>query len=597
MTYLRRMNEAAGRERRVRRKQKPTPSELYQAQMSEAAAQETAGRRPPRERRSDYEPRMIAADEADRDLRKARRQQEIVRQAEEAETKKPLPAPKEAGRHNSFAAPTNGLNLRDSKQAMDPRDALILDNWFPEQTYVRLRRGSTPWATGMPGSVETLMEWSGPSSAKFFAASGDGLYDITAPGAVGAADVSSLGNARFQHVNFTNSAGNAYLVCCNGADDVRNFNGAAWSAPAITGVASANLINVASHMRRLWFVEKDSTNAWYLPVDSIAGTATKLDLGAVFRHGGRLQLIGALSQDSGAGPDDFLAFFSSKGEIAVYQGTDPSSPETWGLVGTFQAGAPVGDRALLKVGGDLADISADGVVSVQQMLVLDRTAKDKASVSNRIDPAFASAYRLYASNWGWQAITYPRGHMALVNVPVSSSTTWQYVMNTQTRAWCRFTGLNAKTWGLFGEELYYGAEGAVLKFDTGVNDAGAPIEGDIQPAFQDFGSGSLIKQFKMVRPLFRSSAFPTLAITMNTDYSDERPTSAEAPSIVSDTPAWGSVVWGEFMWAGAKVQKAWFACVGSGFVASPRVYTATSTATIELDAIDVIYEQATEVAV
>lgn len=598
--YEQQMAAAAGQEQR--RAPKPPAdslSMLYEREMQEAASQQPprARRGPPRGSTAGYEQQMDQASVADKDLRQARVAHNTAQFVQEQQAKQPAAAPKVASQYDSFPAPTNGLNLRDAKQAMDPRDALVLDNWFPEQTFVRLRGGSEPWATRLPGPVETVMEWAGPSSAKFFAATLTKIYDITAGGAVGAADVTGLANARFQHVNFTNSAGDGFLVICNGADDVRNYNGASWSTPSITGVTSADLINVASHKRRLWFVEKESTNAWYLPVDAVAGAAAKLDLGAVFKHGGRLLLIGSLSQDSGSGPDDLLAFLSSNGEIVVYQGTDPSSANTWAQVGTFRAGAPVGDRALLKVGGDLADISADGVVSVQQMLVLDRSMVSKASVSNKIDPAFAAAYQLYASNWGWQAIVYPRGHMALVNIPVNSSTTWQYAMNTQTQAWCRFTGLNAKCWGLFGEELYYGTEGAVMKFDTGTDDNGAAIEGDMQPAFKDFGSGTLTKHFKMVRPLFRSNAFPTLAILMNTDYSDDRPTSADALAISSSAPTWGTAVWGAFTWTGQQVQKAWFACVGSGFVASPRLYTSTATASIELDAIDVIYEQGQEVAV
>jgi hypothetical protein len=498
--------------------------------------------------------------------------------------------------YGTFPAPTRGLNLRDSKLKMDKRDALVMDNVFPEETYVRLRRGAAASVTGFPGPVESLMEWSGPSSSKLFAASVAGIYDASTPGVVGAPDVTDLSNARWQHVGFANAGAN-FLVACNGADPVQNYNGSAWSEPAITGVDPTTLINVAIHKRRLWFVERESTNAWYLDVDAIAGAAVKFDVGAVFGRGGKLMMIGSLSQDAGDGIDDYLAFYSSNGEIAIYQGTDPADADTWAIVGTFQVGAPIGNRALLKVGGDLGLIGADGVVSTKGMLVLDRSSSNQASISNRIDPALAKAFRLYGANSGWQAITYADGHMALVNVPVSSSQSWQYVMNTQTQAWCRFKGWNAQCFGLHQGQIYFGTADSVARADVGLADFGVAIEADLQPAYQNFGSGSLLKSFKMARPLFRSNSLPTLAIRINTDFSDERPVAADAVPVSNSGPLWGAVVWGAFTWAAQTTQKAWFAVIGTGFAASPRLYVQTATATLELDAIDVIYEKAHGVAV
>jgi hypothetical protein len=77
------------------------------------------------------------------------------------------------------------------------------------------------------------MEWAGPSSRKMFAAKSTDIYDVTTPGAVGAAVVSSLSSAYWQTVNFT-TAGGSFLVLCNGADSVRNYDGTTWTTPSIS---------------------------------------------------------------------------------------------------------------------------------------------------------------------------------------------------------------------------------------------------------------------------------------------------------------------------------------------------------------------------
>jgi hypothetical protein len=104
------------------------------------------------------------------------------------------------------------------------------------------------------------------------------------------------------------------------------------------GVTSSDLINVASYKSRLWFVEKDSTKAWYLGVSSISGAATSLELGDKFRRGGKLLLIGAISRDAGNGAQDVICFVSSKGEIVIFQGSDPADANNWSQVGALHGG-------------------------------------------------------------------------------------------------------------------------------------------------------------------------------------------------------------------------------------------------------------------
>ena len=64
----------------------------------------------------------------------------------------------------TVAAPTGGWNARDALGAMDPLDAVTLQNWWPGTNSVLLRKGYTNHATGLPGQVETLMVYNTSSS-------------------------------------------------------------------------------------------------------------------------------------------------------------------------------------------------------------------------------------------------------------------------------------------------------------------------------------------------------------------------------------------------------------------------------------------------
>lgn len=188
----------------------------------------------------------------------------------------------------SMPAPVGGWNAKDPIAQMGPKDAVILDNFFPLTTEVSLRDGSVDHATGIPATVETLMDYSAPTGAStIFAAAGDSFYDVTAPGVVGAAVQTGLSNAQWRSVNFS-TPGGSFLYAVNGADDARLWDGTVWqsmnavSVPAFTGVATNTLTHINVYARRLWFVQENTMKAWYLPVDSIGGAATSIDFASLF---------------------------------------------------------------------------------------------------------------------------------------------------------------------------------------------------------------------------------------------------------------------------------------------------------------------------
>ena len=181
------------------------------------------------------------------------------------------PAFQKAGRgrqssnQQSLPAPTGGWNARDSIADMDEKDALLMENFFPDTTDVRVRKGTANHVTAVGSQVESLMPYNKPDGTQtLFGAANDSFYDFTTAGTVGAAVVGSLTNARWQYVNYTNSSGTSYLCCFNGTDAPQYWDDSTWtsittvSSPAITGVTPANIIGATTSKRRMWLIEKDS---------------------------------------------------------------------------------------------------------------------------------------------------------------------------------------------------------------------------------------------------------------------------------------------------------------------------------------------------
>lgn len=475
----------------------------------------------------------------------------------------------------SVPPPIGGWNASDDLSAMKPTDAVVLDNFIPGETGVYTRDGYIEHATGLSSAVLSLMEYSGPDTTKLFAANASAIYEVTSSGAVGAAELSGLSNGNWQSAMFATSGGN-FMVCANGADSVRNYSGSAWSTPAITGVSSANLITVTVHMARLWFCQTNTLKVWYLPVSSIAGAAASLDFGSLCKLGGQLWAMGSWSRDGGAGPEDHAVFVTTRGEVLVYSGTDPSDPETWRIVGVYKIPEPVGRRCMVKIGGDLAILTSQGLLSLSTVLPMAASGQAKQAATDRIGGAFALAAAAGSTLSGWQVQEYAKGELVIVNVPIAESTTqYQYVLNSHTGRWCRFTGMNAACWGVSGTRLFWGDNSGTVWEYTGDTDDGDPIDAVLVTAFQDFGTPRT-KMFKRIKPQFFGPAGYQGRVGLRVDFDDSEVTITANPYEKTGS-AWDESEWDVAGWADDNSSQTWWEGVtGEGFVAAIIVTTSSA---------------------
>ncbi len=490
----------------------------------------------------------------------------------------------------SLSAPTGGWNARDSLADMNPMDAVILTNWFPSTNEVVLRRGYTQFATGFAGQVETIMSYNSGTVDELFAIEGMSVYNITAGGAIPAADLTGLTNARWEYINVTTTGG-SYLYMVNGADLPYLYDGAAWTNPAITGVDESEFNSINLHKNRVWFTRRDTLEAYYLDTLAIAGTANLFDLSSIAQMGGYLVASATWTIDAGYGVDDILAFFTSEGEVIIYRGTDPAVANEWALVGIFRIGSPVGGaRCWIKYAGDLLIITRDGVVPLSGALQSSRT-NPRVAVTDKIQSATNTAITVSSENFGWQLLDFPLGNQLMLNVPVQEGfAQQQYVMNTINKSWCNYTGWNANCWTLFNDQPYFGSNGYVGLAWNGNSDNGNNIDADALQSFNYFESRGTLKRFTMARPIFRTNGSPAAQINVNLDFDTNDLTSplSFSPTLFA---VWDSSLWDDAVWGGdLNVLKNWQGINGVGYCAGVRLTTASGGIDLTWVSTDVVFE-------
>lgn len=454
----------------------------------------------------------------------------------------------------SIPAPVGGWNARDSLAKMSDQDAIRLKNWFPRTTYCEIRGGSANHVTGIPAVGKTLMSYNAPNGAnKMFVSTPTNIYDTTVAGAVGAS-AATCTSGKWQWLNYAAVSGTTYLITVNGVDKPFYFDGTTWiavdaaSTPALTGLTTTKIVFINQFKHRLFFLENDKLNFWYLPVQQAGGALTEFVLGSLARRGGFTMAMGTWTIDAGAGVDDHAVFITSEGEAIVYKGSDPSDATKWTLVGVYYVGKPLGRNCLAKLGGDMVILVEGGVFPLSKALLSASIDRSQA-LTDKISKAFAEAIQLYGtSTYGWQAIIYPAQGALIVNIPVSEGTQQkQYVMNTVSLSWCEFDSWNAESFIVFNGALYYATSTKVVKAWTGNSDIGSTnIVADAKTAFTYLGT-KLQKRINLFRPLIMVNGSVSFNIGINVDYEDTAAIDTAIYSIPLSA-LWDISVWDVALW-------------------------------------------------
>jgi hypothetical protein len=282
-------------------------------------------------------------------------------------------------------------------------------------------------------------------------------------------------------------------------------------------------------------------------------------------------------------------FCTTEGEVAAYQGIDPGTATSWEKVGTYRIGRPMGNKGLIKAGGDLVIATTVGFISLAQAAQNDYAALGRLAVSYPIEDEWAKATTERGAN-DWRCQVWPNGQMVVVcpptplgGVPVS------FIANSNTGAWCKFTGWDVTATEVFNGGLYYGtSDGRVCVGWVGGNDEGQPYVGRILPLYDDLGSPGSLKIVRNARVVKRSAYASNEGVSARFNYDLNFP-AAPNPSPVTAENEWDNAIWDASVWdaeRGAVVTGNWRSVGGSGHDVSIALQvTSNSSAPIDVEII------------
>ena len=514
---------------------------------------------------------------------------------------KPFKTPRKAAAAQTaqvgvIPAPTGGLNYRDPIAAMTPADALVLTNFIPRQQGCELRKGYQVYAdpVALPGDpVEAVFSYKAPNNDddKVFIAAGGNIYDVTA-GGVPVVAVTGTGSTddEWWTTQFS-TAGDTFLLAVSpGAGYWTYSTGTGWVDRTLTTVGLPTSVRtVAVWKRRVWFTCLEDQNVYYMDtVDAITGAVTSFPMGSMLRNGGYVSSLINWTMDAGLSIDDYLVAIGTEGDVAVWEGTDPTSAATFQIKGVWYVGpVPRHGVYFTPFGGDVMIVSELGLVPMSRLISGQYSQDQQIGPASKIQSVFAPLVRRLIDEKYFDVFVVPSSEVLVIKMPADGGTYRQFAMNVTTGAWCQFVGIPMRSAAVIGGQLYFGTEDGftckgLFGDRDGVDSVGAGgnyVEGDMQTSFQNFGTPAQLKKFGMVRPVFIATAAPSVKLQINTQFLLS-PVGGSPFFSGDDNGIWDASVWNAASWVGQNTYQAWYGTAGLGYYGSMRMKVRGLPATV-----------------
>lgn len=473
---------------------------------------------------------------------------------------------------SKIPAPSEGINAQSGLSEMAPNEAIFLKNIYPSRYGCRVRSGYREFATNVgTGGTRTILPYVGSTDAqnKLFACAEDGIYDVTAGGAApvlslafGTVDTES---GYGQWTLYVTTAGH-FLVYCDESNGYKLYTESTglWTTIAlgaapgeITPQNPATFAGCVIFKSRLWFIEKDSASAWYLPVGQVTGTVTEFNFGNKFKHGGTLVALYNWTIDGGEGIDDYLVAVSSTGDVVIYKGNDPNTATDFIQHGQWYIGqTPVGRRIAGSFGGELYILSAYGLIPLTKLIAGALIQQEDIYVSRKINPLINDQMSASRTTLGWEVRLIPADNLLLISAPKRTGLDYlQFIQSLNTEGWSTFIDIPYLTGDVYLDDFYIGDEdNRVLIYEgnadnvaldgTGATD----IEFSLLQTFQEEGQVGNYKRAQFLRPVFIASAAPAYIAEVRYDYNLSELFGAPSASSVSGA-LWDTAIWDAALWS------------------------------------------------
>lgn len=434
-----------------------------------------------------------------------------------------------------------GLNLVDPIDNMGAEYAIQMDNIIPDSDGDRIRSG---FVSCVDGAYKTLIPVPFADNEKIIACK-DGDVDIYDPLDWETEPVSKSGFStdNWTYAPFVDGAGTQHLFMANGIDTLQDYTISGGLVDASYTMTDLTLDCPLSFKNTMYFVGGD-WDIYYAGTQAIAGELKKFSVGSFFKKGGKILTIQNWTQDAGQGMDDIFVIISTEGEVMLYRGSNPDEDD-WATLGVFVIPRPIGKHCCEMFGADVIVLTENGYLPLSG--VLSDLRANRTAISGKINNIVKG--KDFTDKW--EVHFYSKRGWLFVNAPsnIAEYAHEQHVLNINTNAWCRFVGMDADSWCVLFDKLYFCNGKGIFKADEGTTDDGKWITYEIQRAYNTFGTPEK-KQIMRLVPRFNSFYKDnTIYKRINVDFKQGNNRIIQTQDAIGYYSYWDTSIWDVNYWS------------------------------------------------
>jgi len=433
-----------------------------------------------------------------------------------------------------------GLNVADPLDNMAPQYALQMDNVIPDPDGDKIRSG---FVSRVQGVFKKIIPVPISGHERIIVAKNDTLYIYDPTNwATNPTTKDGFLSDNWCSCSFVDGSGTQHVFLANGTDTPQDYtvNGGLLDTTFTT--TGLSLDSPLAFKNTMYFVGGDF-DIYYGGTQAISGTLTKFPMGSFFKKGGKILTIQNWTQDAGQGMDDIFVIISTEGEVMLYQGSNPSESD-WSSLGVFNIPRPIGKNCCAMVGADLIIITENGYLPLSS--VLSDLRANRTAISASINPI------VHGRNFTlpWEIHFFSKKGWLLINAPslLSGYAYEQHVLNLNTNAWCRFVGMDAQSWCVLFDKLFFCNSSGIFQADVGTTDNGEWITFCVQKAYNTFGTPEKKQVMRMV-PRFSSYNKNTIYKKINSDFKEGNNRIILTQNQVGYASYWDTSIWDEAFWS------------------------------------------------
>lgn len=313
------------------------------------------------------------------------------------------------------------------------------------------------------------------------------IYNITA-GTFGA--LADANNANIGQNPASFYFRNNLIICYGNIGSTTLYDGSTYTTDPYT-FSAFSPYGGTEFKARAYFIGYNSTQFAYSGIEAIAGATTQVDLASQLTSKAVLYMIRSVSMTQNLTAESALSFIFSNGEVLVYSGSYPDSPN-WSRISRFKVAKPIEHNSYVEAKGDSFIFTESEILSLRNLLVSGYDKERDEGIGAAIAKRWRQCMKAYLADTSFFSYKYVKGvydeanDRIVISMPfyvnpdtgaLVANTLFQLIYDFNLEAWYEYLQTDTEIYFCVGATYFRNSVYLAVESNSGLEMSVVKLEG------------------------------------------------------------------------------------------------------------------------